>query len=210
MTGIGRRLDQLEEYFVDPTQTPDAIAQRAYHQAWTEAAEAMLLTMSIDHRQLIVDAWDALDTDDRPPDSLSRRLWRAFESRIVGRLGVGPAWGLSRPPNWPDSPPALPPVVAEAYLQDRSDDFSVSEGYVCADCHYMVPVTQRLMFAQRDQDGVWRWADGERVASPGVPVYLTPTRMWRTLNAIEPCPLCGGPIVKPANWYDGIGVMRRN
>lgn len=197
MTGIHRRLDQLEDYFVDPDQTPDALAQRAYAALWKEAGEAIALTMSHEHLALLV------ADDTAPGDSPARRLRNAFHSRIVDRIGVGPGWGFPviPDPHWPDSPLALPPVVAEAYMQ--ADPFAaqpvfVSEGKVCGDCGYMVPGVQRQEPVERDADGVNHWLDGELA-----PFIAINSKCWRTVSSIETCPLCEGPILFPSEWHHG-------
>jgi hypothetical protein len=209
MNSIERRLGQLERYFVPEER--DAAAQRAYAAAWDETVDTIQVTMSPEHRNLILETDNAIEAAGHwaawhVPDGPGRRLWNALRSRILARIGSAPEFDV--PPMWPDSPVALPPVVAEVYMQlDVSAGLFVFEGQVCANCCYMVPVLSRREPVGRGQDGVPRWLDGEPAPTPGVPFIAIDGKAWRHIQPIEPCPLCGGSIVKPANWYEGVGVV---
>jgi len=63
--------------------------------------------------------------------------------------------------------------------RDVAAGLFIFEWFQCAECSYPVPILAR-------QEGY----------------------NWRHVDALTNCPLCDGSIVKPAGWYDGIGVMR--
>ena len=89
MTDIGRRLNQLEEYFVDEAQTPAALAQRAYQAEWNTAGDTILATMSPEHRELIVELLEVIDASGEGPRA------RPDGSGVSFRIGssIALAWG---------------------------------------------------------------------------------------------------------------------
>src|SRR5713101_7533410 len=135
MASFEQRLDALEGALPAPVLQA---AQHAYAEAWDAAARAIEMTMSPEHWELILEADAAIEAADHQaawhvPDGPGRRLLRAFGSRIVARIGSEPEFHV--PPRWPLSPVALPPVVAEIYMQqDVSAGLFEFEGKVCADC----------------------------------------------------------------------------
>jgi hypothetical protein len=138
--------------------------------AWLE----LLATMADEHVELLLEAWQH-DWDDDAfwhADSPARRLYFVASQRVTAKIGTED--GI--PPREPDRPLALPPEVAEIYLQHPFCGFW---GCLCERCGFRSPVI-----------GEWRPADP---AEPGA-LSLKGGIKWFWTVCVETCPLpsCGG------------------
>jgi hypothetical protein len=205
---VRHRLRRLEHATAQRRGWTDPADQRVYDAAWARVADAIAATMSPEHLGMAVDVNAAIEAAGdmapwRVPNGPALRLLHAMRSRVHDRIGTGPELGGA--PRWPDSPPALPPVVAEVYMRaDSGVQLHALEGRVCADCHYMVPTLSRHELAERDPDGVWRYMDGQLASADRL---VIDRKQHRYFDPIDTCPLCGGDTPWPANWYDGLGVL---
>ena len=149
---LGSRLHRLERSL--PSPEPGL-------SAWeSEAWDQLVRTLSSEHERLLEEEIDALcafveapDGGRRPQTPLLDQVFRRVQEHDPRLSG-------------PKGPPALPPVVAEVYLNEPEACFLSQR---CRDCKYAVPA-------------VWeQHPDGQAGAFPRWRVYF------------PRCPLCGGP-----------------